>query len=197
MSKRSMRGSIADVLLYVLLIGAAGFSLWSAYGQRQLQQQLQETRTKLGRAQSGDYLPVIVRPLVQDPERVARLGAPESGTQFLYVFSPDCRFCAASAPYIERIYRRAATSGSEFYGISLRDAAATDAFLKKHRSQIPTVALTDARTRALMRVRTVPALLSVDRHGRIRYVKYGVFTEQDVPQDRPGAAPMPGLATAP
>lgn len=197
MSKRSMQGSIADMLLYVLLIGAAGFSLWSAYGQRQLQQQLQETRTQLGRAQSGDYLPVIVRPLVQNPERVVRLGAPASGMQFLYVFSPDCRFCAASAPHIERIYSRAAASGSEFYGVSLRDATATDAFLKKHGSKIPTVALTDARTRALMRVRTVPALLSVERNGRIRYVKYGVLTEKDVPRDPPGAVALPHQATLP
>lgn len=197
MSKRAMQGSIADVLLYALLIGAAVFSLWSAYGQRQLQQQLQETRTKLGRAQSGDYLPVIVRPLVQNPERIVRLGAPASGLQFIYVFSPDCRFCAASAPYIERIYRRAAADGSEFYAVSLRDAAATHAFLEKHGSRIPTVALTDVRTRALMRVRTVPALLSVDGDGRIRYVKYGVFGERDVPRDKPGRVVAPGLTSAP
>lgn len=180
------RSSVVDHLTYVLLVVAAGFALWSAYQARSLAGELNDTRRTLATAQRNDYFPLLESASLQEPGRMLRIGAPQR-EQLVYFFLPDCRFCAQSAPYAERIHALTAAQGGEMFAVSLAGEASTGAYLERTGSKIPTVSVTDSRLKGLMRIRTVPALAVIEPSGKIKYIRYGVIGERDVPTGK-GAA---------
>jgi len=178
--RMNVRSSVVDHLTYVLLVVAAGFALWSAHQARLLAGELTDTRRTLATAQRNDYFPLLESAWLQEPERTLRIGDPDR-EQLVYFFLPDCRFCAQSAPYAERIHALTAARGGEMFAVSLADEASTGSYLERTGSKIPTISVTNSRLKGLMRIRTVPALAVVERGGKIKYIRYGVIGEQDVP----------------
>lgn len=162
-----------DVVVYLLMFLGAASSLFFAYKSKQLQQELMEAR----QAGVGDYLPVVsARTLnsgaLGEKGTQVEVAAPRSGEQLLYFFSPRCPYCLKSAPHVEQFYRNNGAK-LEMLAVSSLGADETTAYLKTSGSQIPTVSISDPRVRSLFRIKTVPALVRVDRDGKILYVRYG------------------------
>lgn len=188
---RNTRGVLGlDFALYALLLGAAAFGVWSSFRIADLQQSLIKTGFDLGHARIGDWLPSMELPLLQSPDSTARLASPRPGNiQVLYFFSPACKFCQASAPHVERMYRNVqGQPGIEMYAVSTLDSAATAQYLQRTGSAIPTVVLPSKREINLYRLNVVPILFILDEGGRVIFAKYGELSDKDVPSLPAGSA---------
>ena len=66
------------------------------------------------------------------------------------------------------------------YGVSLQNAAETEAFVSEHGIGFPVVSLTDRKLRALYRSYLVPQTVVLDPEGRVKYARVGAVTEEAV-----------------
>lgn len=188
---RRARGVLGlDLALYLLLLGAAAFGIWSSLRIATLQESLIKTGFDMGHARVGDWLPPMDLPVLHDGDETASLAAPDGPMQVLYFFSPACKFCQASAPHVERMYRNLQQQepGVEMYAVSIQDRAATSWYLQRTGSAIPTVVLPGKREINLYRLNVVPMLLIVDGDGRVMFAKYGKLSDKDVPSLPVGGA---------
>lgn len=180
----SRRGSLSvETLLHIVLVCSVAFSLWSSFEIKRLKSEIAQTRLEFGRARIGDFVPKIQKRTVLDSKQSIS-AVPGGGSHYLYFFSPACPVCQASAPYAEKIYESVKLRGGEMYGVSFMGPSETRTYLRKYRSSIPTISITDHSSIGQLRIRTVPAFAKVNSAGRIEYIHYGALTEANLPQSR-------------
>ncbi|MEZ0471734.1 peroxiredoxin family protein [Luteimonas salinilitoris] len=161
---------------------AAATCIWLAAGNRNLKGQLAEVRHDLQYAKVGDWLPVTELATLQDSERRIRLAAPAKNFQILYFYSPTCKYCEASSPHVQRLYRQAQNNPrTEMVAVSVADVSTTREHLVKSESEVPTVVLPGERERWVYKLARVPALFVVDDAGRVEFAHYGLISDRDVP----------------
>src|ERR1051326_251762 len=91
------------------------------------------------------------------------------GPVLLAFFKVSCPICQMTFPYLERIYKQAATSKLQIVGVSQNDAKATAAFNKEYGVTFP-VALEDRDKFAVSNaygLTNVPTLFLVNQKGNI------------------------------
>ncbi|MEE7547710.1 TlpA family protein disulfide reductase, partial [Xanthomonas sp. Kuri4-1] len=114
------------------------------------------------------------------------LGAPSGDAQVLFFFTPACPYCRRSAPRVVEAAQRIAADPPrrvQLLGVCHCTPAQARAYAAEHHFAFPVVTLTDRRTLMLFRARNVPALLALDREGRVRYARVGVFDTKERVQD--------------
>ena len=166
--------------LVVALVLASALVVTLAFQKRDLMERLQEAGARSRDPHRGLYLPAV------DIETVAgdsvRLGeSANGGVQVLFVFNTTCEFCKASLPAWKQIASELGGKGDvQIYGVSLRSAEETEAFVSEHGIGFPVVSLTDRKLRALYRSHIVPQTVVLDSDGRVEYARVGAVTEDAV-----------------
>lgn len=100
--------------------------------------------------------------------------ASASGLQVLYVFNTSCALCLGSLPQAERLARLVAKDPSlAFQGISTSADAETQLYAASNGISFPFVSLSDGRVQTHLRVKGVPAIITVDDGGRVVWSHVG------------------------
>lgn len=173
---RMWRVSLAGIALTIAAVLVAVLA-WQNRGLRTERDHLTD---RAAYAYPGMYVPIVEATTI-DGARV-RLGAPEGERQVLFFFNHTCPHCRASAPQVvalARALRERPGDRAEMIGVCQCSPAQARTFVRDHGLGFPVVVLDDRRSIALFRARGVPALMAIDREGRVRHAVQGVIDTRE------------------
>jgi len=191
-------GKYQTAILMVALLVASVLVVMLARQKQDLVARLERLTARLRDPHAGFYVPGVALESVDGDSVVLGQAAP-GHTQVLFVLSTECDYCRASLPAWKSIASRTAHDATiEVYGLSLEGAAATRAYVTKHRIEFPVVSFTNQKLRALYRSNVFPQTLILDAEGRIEFARFGEVTSAARDSilgllDRRSSAPTQGL----
>ena len=143
--------------------------------KRTLAERAQAIQRRANQPYPGLYLPDLSVPTLTGD--TVHLGTSRAGwPQLLFVFNTTCEYCLASLPAWRDVAARVG-SHAEVYGVSLHDADLTRAYADMHDLAFPIVLMSDRRSRALYRARSVPQSVVLDATGLVRYARTGAVID--------------------
>lgn len=184
---------------WLALLAACALVLVLAWQNRGLREERRWFVTRTTEPYPGMYVPRIDVPAVDGTPLT--LGVPSAERQVLFFFTTTCPYCKRSAPQIVQAAQRLAAQQPrvQVLGVCQCSPAQAQRYAAEQGFTFPVTTLTDRRAVMLFRARNVPTLLALDREGRVRYARVGVFETTERMQDLMAAvrnteAP-PALAT--
>lgn len=170
--------------IWLGLLGACALVAVLAWQNRELREERRWFVTRTTEPYLGMYVPQVEATTLDGAAHV--LGAPSGTFQVLYFFTPTCPYSRRSLPRVAEAARRIAQAHGpdvEVLGVCHCTPAQARAYADAHRLPFAVTTLTNRRHVMLFRARNVPALLALDRDGRLRYARVGTFDTKERMQD--------------
>lgn len=167
-------------VLPVLLLLALVLVAVLAWQNRELRTQRDWLAERATRPYYGMYVPAV--PVEGLRGEAFTLGGVSGNFQVLYFFTPQCRYCLASAPMIRTLAARLEdTFGARVQMIGIGDAApdALEEYVREHGFGFPVAAVDDRRTLMLFRANSVPLVLVIGADGRVLHSQLGTIDTMD------------------
>ncbi|WP_185816726.1 TlpA disulfide reductase family protein [Xanthomonas sp. SS] len=165
------------------LLAACALLAVLAWQNRQLREERRWFVTRTTEPYLGMYVPKIAATALDGS--ALTLGVPAADTQVLFFFTTTCPYCKRSAPTVVQAAQRLAEQGGRVQVLGVCQCSPDQArrYAIEHRFPFPVTTLTDRRALMLFRARNVPSMLALDRDGRVRYARVGVFDTTERVQD--------------
>lgn len=184
---------LAPLALSAALLTACALVVVLAQKNRALRGQVSHLATAVGADYAARFVPAVSARSLDGAEVV--LGAPTSGAQILYFFTPTCPHCRASVPAIRALAKAAA--GHQLVGVVEARPEEAAEYARSADFGFPIARLPDDRARALFRARDVPMLLVVDGGGHVHYRRVGALSHEHVQAALAAAAPLATSSLSP
>lgn len=165
-----------SVVTWSALIAVSALIVLLAWQNRGLRADRDWLTDRVNYAYPGMYVPVVDTVGLDGAKY--QLGVPAGDRQILFFFNHVCPYCRASAPTVvetAHALRKEFGDRVDFIGVCDCEEAQAKAFVASHKFDFPVVAMSETRSLAIYRARSVPTLLAIDRNGRVRHTVQGVF----------------------
>lgn len=161
---------------WLALLAACALLVVLAWQNRTLREERRWFVTRTTEPYLGMYVPQIAATALNGMP--VTLGVPAADFQVLFFFTTTCPYCKRSAPSVVQAAQRLAEQGGsrvQVLGVCQCSPDQARRYAIEHRFPFPVTTLTERRALMLFRARNVPAMLALDRDGRVRYARVGVF----------------------
>jgi peroxiredoxin len=169
-----------STFVWIALFSAAAMVAVLGWQNRGLRADRDLLTDRLQYAYPGMYVPQVDAQALDGG--MLALGTPAQDRQVLFFFNHTCPHCRTSAPSVVSAANRIAGEfgrGVAVIGVCQCEPAQAREYARTHGFGFPIVTLRDPRSLALYRARGVPALLVIDRDGRVRHAVQGVFDTRE------------------
>ena len=166
------------------MLAACALLVVLAWQNRTLREERRWFVTRTTEPYLGMYVPQIAATALDGS--ALTLGVPVADAQVLFFFTTTCPYCKRSAPSVVQAAQRLVEQGGgrvQVLGVCQCSPDQARRYAIEHRFAFPVTTLTDRRALMLFRARNVPLLLALDRDGRVRYARVGVFDTTERVQD--------------
>lgn len=185
--------NLRRLALPAALLAACALVVVLAQKNRALRSQVAHLSSAVGADYAAGFAPAVPARSLEGTELV--LGAPASGAQILYFFTPTCPHCRASIPAIRALAQ--AAGAHQLVGVVEARPEEAAEYVRSAAFGFPVVRLPDDRARALFRSRDVPMLLVVDAGGHVHYRRVGALSHEHVQAALAAAAPLTTSSLSP
>lgn len=170
-----MRGFVSEfrTLLIIGVVAAAGAVI--VRDNRHLSAENEQLRRLAYEPRAGLFVPPLVVPTLDGDSVV--LGR-QGDTQLLFFFNTTCLHCRSSLPAWNGIAERLrADSGVSVWGVAFDDSIGASAYAEAQAVRFRVIPVPDPRVAGLYRINAVPAVVLVNREGKMAYTRVGPLGE--------------------